>query len=215
MSDRPGCLGRLLPARLVNLARGRKALTTAHTLPHKAPSSVDADAVARAHRAAQRCMHALHHEEGFHADVLDDVGGAVQALADAAQALADRLEEARTWLRTHNPEHIRGELVDLELGLASERSLAEEQADRRRETALKAQLKQAVAVQLAEGRLRSTLLATVGELERLEAQVTAARVDGHAGGLLAEVKRQEADTRRALEAWRATAEELADGQPSS
>jgi len=151
-------------------------------------------------------MRALHNEDGFSADVLDEVGGAVQALADAAAALADRLTEARAWLRTHDPERLRAELVELEL--ASGRTLSEEQADRQREASVKARLQQVEAVSRGLGTLQARLQATVGELERLEAEVTRVRVDGEAGGLVAKVRRQEAETRRALEAWRKTADEL-------
>ena len=73
---------------------------------------------------------------------------------------------------------------------------------------LKAQLEQVDAVSRGLGALRSQLLATTRELERLEAGVTRVRVDGGASGLVAEVRRQEAETRRALDAWQKTADEL-------
>ena len=130
----------------------------------------------------------------------------MQALADAAVALADRLSEARRWLHQHDAEKLRSELVELELGGGG--SLSEERSNRQREAAVKAQLEQVEAVSRGLAELRAQLLATVRELERLETGVTRVRVDGEASGLVAQVRRQEAETRRALDAWRKTAEEL-------
>ena len=208
MSNRPGCLGRLLPARLLNLVQGRAALTASVGAADRPPQAdpQEAEAVDRARRAAQRCMHALHSEDGFSVQVLDEVGGAVQALADAAVALADRMTQARRWVHQRDAEQLRTELVELELGGGG--SLAKEQADRQRAASIKRQLQQLDEVSRGLAELRAQLLATVRELERLEASVTRVRLDGGASGLLQQVRRQEAETRRALEAWQETASEL-------
>ncbi len=207
MSDRPGCLFGI-PARLLGLARGTRAITVAARPAHRAPHPEELDAVRRGKLATERTLAALHQRDSISPDVLDDVTTAVQALGDTVHALADRLAAARAWLTTHDAEALRHRMVELELD--ADDSLAATRARTEEAAAIRRQLRHIAEIEQGIPALRARLSATVRELEQLEAKTTKAPVDGLRGADgLAERSRQQLDqTTRALAAWSDTVAEL-------
>lgn len=211
MSSRSGCLGSLfaIPARLLNLGKGRRALSAApDQQAGLAVHPKEAAAVKRADAAADRCMAALHSQDSVSGIVLDEVGGAVQGLRDQVHAIADRLAAARSWLGAHDPESIRAALVELELSGGG--SLALETENRAQAEAMKAQLRHIEAVHAAIPSLAARLQTTARQLEGLEARFTAPRFDVAAGadGLIAETAKRRRAAEESLAAWRRTIAEI-------
>ncbi len=165
-------------------------------------------ALERASKAAKRVRELLHGPGMTSAAVLDEVGGEVDALADLAHQLAQRLGKARAWLRRHEPERLGREAAEAELDeLLGGGAATDHRAGQR---ALGRQA--AIAREVQEGiPLLSLRLTTVArELEALEARVTAGSVSGLSGadGLLDGLRTQRDKAQRALEDWAATVREL-------
>ncbi len=168
----------------------------------------DRQALERARRASARCKQQLHGEGSVSPAVLDQVGGAVDALMDQVQQLADRLVKARAWMRQHDPERLAREaaMVELDQALGD----APLDAGRASRGALGEQARVAAEVERGVPRLAFRLQTAARELEALEARVTSAAVNGMQGadGLLGGLDEQRAKAERALEDWDSTAREI-------
>ena len=202
MADRTGCLGGLLslPLRLLNLGRGQRRVAQ-RSAPPTGLLAAEQAAVQRARTAAARCRTILYSAGSIDPAVLDQVSGSVAALLDRIDALAGRIAGARGWLRTHDLERSRQELVELEL--SEQGSVVDRMHSIK---ALKAQVRHASAVQAGLPGLATKLTAASHRLEALAARLTAEQLDATA--LVAEIGQQEEAVGRAVDAWRATVDEI-------
>ncbi len=198
--------------RLFGLGKARARHAT-RDLPEIASSlsslpASDRQALERARKAASRCKERLHGVGAMDPSVLDEVGGAVDALVDQVQQLADRLVKARAWIRDHDPEKLAREaaMVELEQNLG-EAPVFEGQRSR---GSLAEQARVAAEVEQGIPRLAFRLQTAARELEALEARVTGATVNGLTGadGLLDGLADQRGKAKQALDDWAATAREL-------
>ena len=202
MTERLGCLGGLLslPLRLLSLGRGHRRIAQ-RAAPPSGLLPAERTTVQRARSAATQCRTILYGAGSIDPAVLDQVSGSVDALLDRIDALAGRIASARGWLISHDLERSRQELVELEL--SDQGSVV----DRMRSIkALKEQVHHASAVQAGLPGLAAKLTAATHRLEALAARLTAEQLD--AAALVAEIGEQEATVGRAVEAWRATVDEI-------
>ncbi len=165
-------------------------------------------AVERARNAAARCRKVLHGDGLTSPELLDEVGGEVDALADAVVQLAERIAKARLWLHQHDPETLAREAAEAELDEAL--GFGSAVLHRQSQAALNRQADVAREVEQGIPLLSLRLLTASREIEALEARVTGGVVSGVSGvdGLLEGLRTQRDKAQRALENWAATVREL-------
>ncbi len=202
-----GIADRLFGLGKAKAKRAARGLPELGSLLSSLPSA-ERQALERASRAAERCKTELHGDGVIDPAVLDDVGGAVDALMDEVRALADRIVKARAWLRGHDPEKLAREaaMVELEQSLGEAPPLEGQRA----RGALGERARLAAEVEQGLPRLAFRLQTAARELEALQARLTAGAVNGLTGaeGLLDGLEDQRAKAERALDDWASAAREL-------
>ncbi len=187
-------------------------------LPYLAISkmhSEDRQALNRARRSGEQCLETLYGKAGeeFPESMVRETAEEVRGLVAKVYEVGERLAEARSFARQHDPDQIAREQADLELkmeeasGLDEKRGLdqaAEALADRARHAATISQEIRSLSAQLSAG--SRALEALHAQLSRVSIQPddASARTDT----LLREVRGHQRDASRALEAYAATAREV-------
>lgn len=195
--------------RLFGLGKA-KAKRAARDLPDVAallsslPPS-DRRALERARAAASRCQAQLRKDDEIPPGVVVELGGAVDALMDEVQQLADRLAKARAWLRRNDPEALGREaaLAELDQDVGGARA-----SSAGAPAALEEQARLATEVQAGVPKLSYRLQTAAAELETLEGRVASPAVYGATAVLVEGLSKQRDRAAQALEDWEATAREL-------
>jgi DNA repair exonuclease SbcCD ATPase subunit len=217
----PGCL-LLLPFAVVSRALGggsaRKALGKGAALPPIAWERVHTDdrpVIARARAAAEGCFQAL---EQSRKDLGPEVVGAAQVeiakLLERVIDVAAELSRARAFVKQNDPEALGRERANLELEALSAKSAHEKQAIEQSLEALAERGQHARTVQGEIGVLQARLLAAVAAMEALRTRMQRAALTSEEASIraqtaLAELKSQQQEAERALQAYAATAREMA------
>lgn len=218
MATRPGCLLLLPVYAITSVVGGRKALTGGAGLPevpwHKTHAE-DRPALLKARAAAEACIAALGRSRR---DLSPEVTGAVQAeivrLFERVFAVSEELARARSFMKENAPEALGRERAEIEVRQLEAGSLHEKRALDEAIEALTERGRHATTVRNEIGVLSARLLAASASLEALQARLgraslSAEDVSIRAQVALDELKQQEADAKRALEAYAATAREIA------
>ncbi len=195
--------------RLFRLGKA-KAGRTARDLPDlgslmSSLKGADRQALERARRAANRCKQQLERGDAMPAGVAAELGGAVDALMDQVQQLADRLVRSRAWLRRHDPEKLAREAalaeLDEQVGGAPAGRPGSPQA-------LAEQARVASALEADIAKMSYRLGTAARELESLEGRVAGGVGVGAVEELSQGIEQQRARAERTLEDWATTTAEL-------
>ncbi|MEL6346037.1 MAG: hypothetical protein AAFV53_23200 [Myxococcota bacterium] len=204
-SSRSGCFGLLaLPFQLLlGGGSGNRARRPAQ-IPTTGLTAEEMDAVRGARDAADRTWQRLHAPgQEIDPNVLDQVGGTIDQLAESVERMAHRLADARAWSSRHDPAAIQRELTDLEMddgpGLAARLETMKVLRERARAA-------NDIAIQIP--RMSARLRAAAGKIQSLEARFQAETLRNDLGAMLEQLEHQRADSERALHTWTQTLNEL-------
>jgi len=175
----------------------------------------DRQALTRARRSAEQCLETLHGKMGedFPESMVRETAGEVRGLVEKTYEVGERLAEARSFARQHDPDGIAREQADLELRVEEASSLDEKRGLELAMEALTERARHAAAVGQEVRALTAQLAAASRALEALTAQLArvALRPDDESAQtqrLLSEVRDHQRDASRALDAYAATAREV-------
>lgn len=218
-SNLPGCLMLpLLPLRAIGVLGGsakqlplRPAL---QTVAWERLDSEDRPAIQRARATCEACLAGLAQTRGdLGAPVADQVAAEVIGLFSRLVSVGEELARARRFVRENDPEAIARQRADIEVKLVGA-SLVEKTALDATLASMRERGRHASTVNGEVGVLQARLLSTVASLETLSVRLQRASLSvdersARVSSVLAELARQQHDAERALEAYAATAREIA------
>jgi hypothetical protein len=217
-----GCLGvPLLPIYGVSLlisgvTGGVRQITAGPTLPNVRWDLLhdeDKPAIRRARASAEGCLHALNVGRRELGRASEDVAREVIKLFTRICAVAEELARARKFVRDNDPDQIARQRAEVEVK-ALGASFADRAANEATLKAMEDRGKHAVAVQGDVGVMNARLIAAVVALETLNTRLARESLSkeersARVHGVLDDLKAQHDEAERALQAYAATAREIA------
>ncbi len=180
-------------------------------------NAADRPALERARKTAQLCIDSLYSADASGEEtselVAREVSTEVLELVKKIYELGQRLAEARTYVKRHDTDKIAREQADLELKMQESRSHDEGASLQEAMDALEERARHSASVSMEIRTLSARLTAAVNGLEALQARLTRLAVEPEqstAGSeaLVEELRAQQRDTGRALEAYSSMAREI-------
>lgn len=219
MANKPfGCLSiPLLPFYAVGaLVGGVAQITQGPAMPAIAWERIDQEdrpAIQRARASAEGCLGALQRSKRELGPAADAVATEMITLFRKVCAVAEELSRARRFVKENNPDAIVRERADVEVRQIGA-AMAEKTALDAALKAMEERGKHARTVDGEIGVLNARLMAAVATLETLNARLTRASLSAEertarVEGVLDDLKAQQAEAERALQAYAATAREIA------
>ena len=205
-----GCLGSLL-----GIGGSSQKALTGPTLPALVTTPydpIDRPAVARAHRAAERCLAAVRaHSSNLSAEVVGSVQSEVILLIEQIHRLGAETTAGRKWLVAHDADAIAKRRTDLELE-ALTADIHEKRSIDQAMASLDAQRAAVAGVRAEVDKMAAALIAAGQQVEAMEARLQQLTLrgseEGTSNAVIDAVRAQHAELSSTVDAFSATLREL-------